>query len=341
MLEIICQGAPGRANEDAFVAYQRDDGQPRYILAAIDGATAVTHFPPLQVYLEAERNGITAAALAATVTRDSILEQLGSFERNDDIDPRQLVLRANDRLRHLLDAVAPGIFDASEIRKIEPDTATILDDPRKIRLFLPAAVLTLITIDTKLNLLRFAHAGDTALLVCYTDGHVETLTLDKDKRMNYESALVAAASQVIRDHRGSMLDAVNDPVIRALDRDHRIYHNYVDEYGNTAPGYGIGVVDGLPQLADYVQAGMMSLGAVAAVMVVSDGFLWPAPVHETPSQRQARLERMWGHIRTSGVRGYLAALRAEERADANREKYPRFKLHDDATAVVLWLEQGD
>ena len=34
--------------------------------------------------------------------------------------------------------------------------------------------------------------------------------------------------------------------------------------------------------------------------------------------------------------GDLAALRAEERADATREKYPRFKLHDDATAVVWW-----
>lgn len=339
MMEVICQKSPdkpNRANEDAFVAYQRDDGQPKIVIAAIDGATSVARFAPLQDYLDQERNGITPAGLAATVARDAILAQLGAADTsNDNIDPKQLILQANQALRQLLDQVASQIFDAKELLSVQSEHATLLDDPRKIRLFLPAAVLTVAMIDTDVELLRFAHAGDTALLVCYEDGHVEVPT-QNHVDMNYESALAMASKVVLREGQ-SMLDAVNDPFIRALDRDHRIYHNYVDGNGKTAPKQGIGVVNGLPQLEDYILTGMVMMAGVEAVITVSDGFLWPSPLHETSTQRQARLDQMWDNIRRKGVRGYVSMLRAEERADATREKYPRFKLHDDATGVVLWL----
>ena len=339
MIEVICQKSPDkpdRANEDAFVAYQRDDGQPQIVVAAIDGATSLARFAPLQGYLDQERNGITPAGFAATVARDAMMAHLGATDvSNDDVDPKQLIMAANETLRQLLDQVAPQIFDAKQLLSVQSEYAALLDDPRKIRLFLPAAVLTVATIDTEVGLIRFAHAGDTALLVCYEDGHVEVPT-QNHVDMNYESAL-AMASKVVLKEGQSMLDAVNDPFIRALDRDHRIYHNYVDENGKTAPKQGTGVVDGLPQLEDYIMTGMVMMAGVEAVITVSDGFLWPSPLHETIAQRQARLDRMWDNIRKKGVRGYVSMLRAEEQADTNREKYPRFKLHDDATGVVFWL----
>lgn len=98
------------------------------------------------------------------------------------------------------------------------------------------------------------------------------------------------------------------------------------------------MIDGLPELADYITTGTLPLDAVAVVVVASDGFSWPAALHESPPERKARLETMGQRIRREGAARYLAALRAEERADAGREKYPRFKLHDDATAVVLTLK---
>ncbi|MCB9436364.1 MAG: hypothetical protein H6673_05130 [Anaerolineales bacterium] len=336
LLEIVCQGSPDqphRYNEDAFVAYQRDDGQPRYVLAAIDGATSLVNFAPLHQYLQTERNGITPAGLAASVTRDALLAKLGAMTSNEDVDPRGLILHANHSLRELLEAVSHGIFDAESIKAVQPESVALLDDPRKIRLFLPAAVVTLATIDTTANLLRFAHAGDTALLICYEDGRVEVPTFEP--RMSYESALVSASRAILQQGL-SMLETINDPIIRALDRDHRIYHNYVDTEGATVQERGIGVVDGLPELADYIHTGLLGLEGVAAVMLASDGFMWPSGLHETPHERQHRYGRMWARLRQDGLRGYLQALRAEERADANRAKYPRFKLHDDATAVVWW-----
>lgn len=337
ILEAISQAAPDQAhrhNEDAFIAYQRDDGQPRYILAAIDGATSLLNFAPLKYYLDSYRNSITPAGLAATITRDAILAQLGNLSPNDDLDPRHLLLEANHALRWVLDEVAAGIYNADEILALHPDDANILNDPRKIRLYLPAAVISLATIDTEVGFLRFAHAGDTALMIAYEDGRVEVPTGDERHQVSYESAL-AMASQALSDQHRTMLDAINDPLIRALDRDHRIYHNFVDEYGQTSPERGIGVVDGLPELADYIKTGMLVLEGVEAVMLMSDGFLWPAPLHESQTARQARYTRMWAQIRQFGLPNYLAALRAEERADASREKYPRFKLHDDATVVSI------
>ncbi|MCQ3930379.1 MAG: hypothetical protein DPW16_07950 [Chloroflexi bacterium] len=337
MFEVICQPAPDqpeRANEDAFVLYQRDDGQPRFTIAAIDGATSVARFGPLDEYLRRERSSITPAGLAANVARDAILTRLAISQ--GEISPRDLILDANDVLRELLEHVVPDIFSAEKILAREPQHAALLTDPRKIRLFLPAAVITLATIDTQHHVLQFAHAGDTSLMLIYEDGRVEVPT-EREARMNYESALFMASRSMSTQKR-SMLEAVNDPVVRSLDRDHRVYHNYVDENGQTMPSSGVGVIDGLPELADYIVTGTLPLDGVAVVVVASDGFSWPAALHESPPERKARLETMGQRIRREGAARYLAALRAEERADAGREKYPRFKLHDDATAVVLTLK---
>lgn len=337
MLQVVCQSAPDndRANEDAFVAYQRNDGQPEWVLAAIDGATSVAFYEPLVDYLHHERHGVSPAALAASITRNAILSHLGTLDPHDEIHPTQLLLHANQTLRTLLDRVASGIYDLDAIIAVNPAHAKILDDRRKIRLFLPAAVATIAVIDTQLKTLYFAHVGDTALILGYRDGRVEVPTLNQ-VRMNYESALFAAVKQVAGDGL-SMLDVINHPLIQALNRDQRINHNFVDEQGATHLSRGTGVVNGLPELADYIKTGVVSLEGVEAIILASDGFLWPDnPLNPTPDPMRL-IGKMWQMIRQQGAMGYLNALRLEERADATREKYPRFKLHDDATGVILNL----
>lgn len=336
MLEALSRPSPKRRNEDAFVAYQRDDGQPQYVIAALDGATDVAVFDPLYRYLQQYQNGITPAAFAATVARDAMLELLGGGRSNDDIEPSRLILHANQRLREALENAVPAVLDANEIARLQPQLAPEMQDPRRIRLYLPATVVTVATIDTELKLLRFAHAGDTGLMVCYADGQVDVATRDKLRRLNYNSAL-AIASQTALKTDSPLVDVVGDPFVRALQRDHRIYHNYVDENGVAVPAQGIGVVNALPALQAYIRTGMVFLEGVQAVLVASDGFAWPAPMHEGPDEYQQRMNMMWRRIQHEGLRGYYKALRHEERQDKKREKYPRFKLHDDATAVLVWL----
>lgn len=338
MLEIVCQSAPDndKPNEDAFIAYQHDDRQPRYALGAIDGATSVAFYEPLRDYLDAHHNGITPAALSATIARDAILTYLGTLAPSSDISPTDLIIHANQVLRDFLDDVAPNIFSAETIIAEYPHHAELLDDPRKIRLFLPAAVATLAVIDTDLNTLYYGHIGDTALILCYPDGYVEVPT--RDQVQSKAGSALYAAVQEVAGNGLTMEEVVNHPLLRALDRDQRIYHNYVDENGQTAPQYGTGVINGLPVLTDYIRTNVISLDDAEAVLLVSDGFLLPDnplnPRYDLPT----RASRMWQMIRQHGMRQYLNHLRAEERADSDREKYPRLKLHDDATGVLLYLD---
>lgn len=338
MLEIVCQSAPDndKPNEDAFIAYQHDARQPRYVLGAIDGATSVAFYEPLRDYLYEYHHRMTPAALSATITRDAILTYLGTLAPQVDVSPTALLLHANQVLRDLLDDVAPDIFSADAILREYPHHAELLNDPRKIRLFLPAAVATLAVIDTDLQTLYYGHIGDTSLILCYPDGSVKVPTRDQ-VQSKAGSALYAAVQEVAGSGL-SMQEVVDHPLLRALDRDQRIYHNYVDENGNTAPQYGTGVINGLPALADYIRTDVVSLEGVAAIILASDGFLLPDNPLKPQYDMPTRAGRMWQMIRQHGIRHYLNHLRAEERADADREKYPRLKLHDDATGIVLYLD---
>lgn len=336
MLEVVCQGAPdlNRANEDSFIAYEQNDRQPQYILAAIDGATSVAFYEPLIDYLRRERNSITPAALAASVTRDAILTYLGTFPKQEEIKPHNLLLHANNRLRDLLDDVAEGIFDAEYILRNFPHYNNILYDHRKIRLFLPAAAVTLAVIDTAVQTLYFGQLGDTTLALCYADGSVEIPA--REGTRSYDSALFAAVQQV--SARGmKVIDVIQNPLIQSLNHNYRIFHNFVDDSGNTVPDRGVGVINGLPELEDYIKTGVVSLQNVEAVLVMSDGFEWPGNPTNPHDNLQERVQRMWHYIRQHGTQNYLRTLRAEERSDPDREKYPRFKLHDDATGILLYI----
>lgn len=330
MLQIVCQAAPdkpNRPNEDTFVAVQRNDMQPAYILAAIDGATTLVEFAPLKQYLDEQRNGITPAALAASVARDAILSQISIGES----DPTELMLGANEALRVLLETITPAIFDAEAMLDLEPSLKIVLDDPRKIRLFLPSAVITLVTINTETNMLHYAHAGDTMLLLGYIDGHVYIPTEHHRQPHSLQAAQIMS-----QDKNLMMDDALNHPTIKTLDLNARIYHNYVNEDGTIDLNVGVGVIDGLPELADYLQSGEISLQDVDIVAITSDGFIFPTPLHETTEEKLQRYVVMAQQWREFGALHYLNALRHEESADRNREKYPRFKLHDDATGILYF-----
>jgi hypothetical protein len=98
---------------------------------------------------------------------------------------------------------------------------------------------------------------------------------------------------------------------------------------------GVGVINGLPQLADYIEAGTAELTQVAGCLVCSDGFIWPAEWDEQPAAAQARWRHMAEVIQQEGMQRYFAQLRAAESADTTLDRYPRFKVHDDATGVLV------
>jgi hypothetical protein len=179
------------------------------------------------------------------------------------------------------------------------------------------------------------------LLVAYKDGHVECPTaaaLDFDRGLR----LTLRAERQAHP-KTSFRELVRAPNVQRFNTHAALRHNYVDEHGLPQPAQGIGVLDGLPELRYFVSTGTLALAEVAWVCMMSDGLEWPASADEAFSEDAARANarraERWAYmareITAQGLAGYLHMLREAEAADADFERYPRMKLHDDVTGVLL------
>jgi len=342
-LEIVCDGAPGRLNEDAWLVMQSGHLGERILFAAIDGATTRLTPPPLQRYLNALPQKLTPAAYAARVVRDALTRLIADGVVTDT---RALLLEANAVLGRTL----TERFGALTLERMGfPDEvyATLSHDPRLVRLALPACVATLAEYDPASNSLRWAHAGDTALFVLYEDGRVEMPTAAHTA--DFDGALARAALRLREQHPGQPFRAlVEHPEVRKLNLNNGLRHNYVDKHGLPQPGQGVGVLDGLSELRYFVQTGTLSLDRALFVCVLTDGLLWPASADEVfasdadiaTALMHERRAFMADQILAHGLAGYLARLRQAEREDADHEQYPRIKTHDDATGILLRLNRA-
>ena len=98
-VEIVCEGVPGRLNEDAWLMMQYGHLGERMLIAAIDGATTRLTPPLLQRYLNTLPQKLTPAAYAARVVRDSLARLIAE---GTITDPRALLLEANGALGRAL-----------------------------------------------------------------------------------------------------------------------------------------------------------------------------------------------------------------------------------------------
>jgi hypothetical protein len=198
--------------------------------------------------------------------------------------------------------------------------------------------MTLAEYDPASHSLRYAHAGDTSLLVVYEDGRVSVPTAPGD-----DHALMRTASQLRDPNPGlTFRELTHQPEVRHFNRDSGLRHNYVDEYGLPQPNQGVGVLDGLPELRYFLETGEMVLDGVSFVCVMTDGLEWPASADEVfcddpaaaelTGQRRVHMAEQMDFL---GLSGYLAQLREAETNDPDHEKYPRMKTHDDAAGVLL------
>ncbi len=339
-LEVISHAPADRLNEDAWLALGAGPLGETILAAAIDGATTRLTPPALQDYLDRQPQPLTPAAFAARFVRDSLARQIGA---GCPPDLRTLLLEANDDLgRALIELFGALTLDALHL----PDHLTdrLSRDPRLVRLGLPAAVMTLIEVDPRALTLRFAHAGDTALLVAYTDGRY---VMPVRQRTAFDGDLLRLVQRLRAETPGlSFRQAACHLEVQRKNLFNALAHNYVDEHGLPQPSRGIGVLDGLPELRYFVQTGEVSLEGALFVCVMTDGLLWPASAEEVfatdpahaDALRRERFAFMAGQIAGHGLRGYLAQLRAAEAADPDHERYPRLKTHDDATGVLLRFE---
>ncbi|HEX6818738.1 MAG TPA: hypothetical protein VF120_10215 [Ktedonobacterales bacterium] len=326
----LSQGSPDstRLNEDA--CYFSGTGDELYLLVA-DGAAVRASTAALDRFL-AERGGNqTAASYAARLTCDTAAQLIDSGVHPS---PEALLLAANAALRATVEEIFGGIT-SDAFRTSAPDLPQLEDDPRLMRLALPICVATAVRIDLTAATLQFAQAGDTALFVRRADDLVSHIAGGTGERDHFALGVAWAKQQA---NPGShVVDFLQDSETLGRNRYNGIYHNYVDANGNIDRSVGIGVINGLPQLSEYIHRGSVDLGDMKSVLVCSDGFIWPSNWDETPSQAEQRRQRMGQLLAEEGLAGYFRHLRAVESADAQLDTYPRFKVHDDATAIYVEL----
>jgi len=340
-IEVVSHAPDNRLNEDAWLVLHTGPLGERIVFAAIDGATTRMTPPPLQRHLESLPERLTPAAFAARSTRSALARHLidGMLP-----DLRAALLEANADLGRTL----IGLFGALTLEGMgfpEEIYATLAKDPRQVRLGLPACVVTLAEYDPTEHTLRYAHTGDTSLLVLYEDGRVAVPT--QPEGAAHDNDLKQQANR-LRQQRPDLpfRELVEQPEIQTQNLQSGIRHNYVDEHSLPQPSQGIGVVNGQPELRYFIQTGQLYLDRAIFVCALTDGLEWPASAREVftedPDEAAAllveRREFMAAEICERSLAGYLDLLRQTERDDRDHEEYPRLKTHDDATGVLLWLE---
>jgi serine/threonine protein phosphatase PrpC len=358
-------GTPDRVNEDGWVVVE-DPTPPGWIAAAvIDGASARGIMPSLRDYLNSQGYEASPAVWATSVVRSALYRVLTTPSK---ISPGKALLEANRTLRSAVQAVPslaqvyarleerpvaplPDVFArcapplARELRQVFDAMFPALQwhslDARYLRLILPACVATVVRCDMSSACFEFAHVGDTTLL--HVDQAGEVCTLTQDQMGAFDDVVLESAFKAIRQdklarnvaHAVQVVDTV-----RQANWLNGVRHNYVDQHGYTRPGEGCGVLNGLTELADYIQTGTGHLTLGERLCVASDGLTLPMSRHAEnlpPLVRNSVAE--WKQaMRVGDAWTMLRYTQAIAEVDATCDLFPRVKQYDDATAVLITLQ---
>ncbi len=326
--EVVYNAAPiaGRINEDSYY-YGEFNGV--ITLAIVDGATprlSLKKIEPLFPKYNAS-NGATFASRVISTT----------CAQNPLLPPEAMMLKANHVLHEEVASVY-GSFSAKHILEQEAHLQAILTDERSIRLALPAAAATIVQIQVETMQASFAHAGDTYLFAFEQDGYVAQLT---DAQMQqHDQAALNTGTRIQRElGLNHFADAIVQPQVKQHNLENALFHNYVDLQGNPDPALGVGVINGMPELSNYIQTGTFDLAGLSGILLATDGAILPSRLNETQAEYDHRTLSIRQTIEAEGLAGYLRKLRQLETEDALLDTYPRFKLHDDATAIYFSMTQ--
>ncbi|MDR6549131.1 protein phosphatase 2C domain-containing protein [Paenibacillus qinlingensis] len=238
--------------------------------------------------------GETGGYLAAQSIAKSIRE-MSQDNVEHQHSPQDLLLQANQQLR--TEMLAAGV-----------------DVTRKEQLWGACAVI----VRVHKTFVEYAHSGDCMLIAVYEDDTIRIITRDQlevvDRPTRQLWAQGVASGLTSRDDLWELVK----PQIhagRAL--------------MNTPNGYS--VLNGEPELADYMEFGRISRTQLKSLLLFSDGLVAP--------QRELSLEEEFkqivSRVTSMGLDNYIEWLIQVEEADPDCLQFPRVKKSDDKTAIYL------
>ena len=162
-----------RINEDAWLVWESPGFLGSIVCAVIDGAGIRLPFGHLERGLKKLWPSLSPAAFAANIVKGSLLEQI---QRDPRCSLREVVLTANKDLHQQINRIV-GRFNVENV--LSELGEPWANDPRNIRLILPACAITLMRLDLVNGIVDFAHLGDTSLLEIRHGGKVTRHTTDQ------------------------------------------------------------------------------------------------------------------------------------------------------------------
>ncbi|ATO51440.1 protein phosphatase 2C domain-containing protein [Brevibacillus laterosporus] len=169
------------------------------------------------------------------------------------------------------------------------------------------------------NGISYAQTGDCMIFAVYENGNVRILTRPQVEML--EERTLQKWQEGIEN--GLLSRAELSLLIRDLIIQNR-------ELQNETNGYG--VLNGEEQALDFVEYGRISRVGVKHVVMITDGLFWPLG-----NQKKQDWSWMVHKIMDMGLENYAQALTKVEESDPECVKYPRFKISDDKTGIILTL----
>ncbi|MEK7152569.1 MAG: PP2C family serine/threonine-protein phosphatase [Patescibacteria group bacterium] len=187
---------------------------------------------------------------------------------------------------------------------------------------LPTSTATIARINAETDRLEVSHVGDSFAAVLREDGTTELLTNNLHRQ--HDEEVLDLIYRIALEEGITPREARENPRIRTALMD------MFQDTRNRPNGTGEGMVNGDPNMDQYIHSVSLPLTTVRAVLLASDGFV-PLGMDE---RREEDRKILFDIACASGIAALMELTRNTENNDPDRW-HVRYKHADDATGILI------
>lgn len=162
--------------------------------------------------------------------------------------------------------------------------------------------------------LRYAHVADCFIFVRYATGFVRLLTYPQTLPFEKKT-------------EGVLLYEGHEQAKKMI---------LANQGMSNAPG-GYGVLNGEEEVVRFIESGSISAAGISQVLIISDGLIQ----YEPGATIEERYLDTAHRIFSQGPETHMENLIKQETSDPDCVKYPRFKMADDKTYLIIDFREGE
>lgn len=192
---------------------------------------------------------------------------------------------------------------------------------------LPGAMGTLVIVDPDNNKVTIGHVGDTFCVYFYKNGSSKVITNDLNEK--FDTEMLTRMFQIAKETDISPREARHSPEIE------KALITMFNERNNRQDGKGVGLINGNPNMEEYIQIVETPLNKLHAILIGTDG-LPPVSLSLTKESDRRVLQNQ---ITVGGFQKLIKLKVEDENGDPDFWKYVRYKHSDDGTGVYIRVEK--